>query len=257
LFWIRLFGENVAILNPTSIIGGEAAKIYMLTERGVKQRAALHSIILSRAIMIITQIFMLLLATTWFLSITVLDFSVSSSVLGWIGAVLGMLALFLVLMRSSLFQKVVKKLLQRLRLLHPFHKARAFLAELWLELRAFYRGNRRSMFLAFFFCCLHWIIGSVEFYLILLFLGFKTTLAKALLVDMGVIVFKTAGAFVPGQLGVEEYGNKVMLAIIGIASSTIWITASILRRARQLCWIILGVVSYFIHLHRRPANLPS
>ena len=108
------------------------------------------------------------------------------------------------------------------------------------------------MLLSFLASCLHWIVGSLEFYFILLFLGVKTTVAKALLVDMGVIVFKSAGAFIPGQIGIEEYGNKVMLGIIGIAGGTIWITVSILRRARQLAWILLSLLVYFIQFHGRP-----
>jgi hypothetical protein len=69
---------------------------------------------------------------------------------------------------------------------------------------------------------------------------------QALTVDMGVVLFKSAGAFIPGQLGIEEYGNKIMLLVIGVPGAGIWITASILRRARQLFWILFGVVLYFV-----------
>ncbi|MEI6409017.1 MAG: lysylphosphatidylglycerol synthase transmembrane domain-containing protein [Bacteroidota bacterium] len=256
LFWIRMIGENFAILNPTSMIGGEAAKIYMLTDLGVNRRQALHSIILSRAIMIISQIFMLSLACISFLSLSMQTFSWPH--FEWLrigGGVVLMLGLAMAL-RGDYVRKGVKKLFLRLRLMDFYRRACTFLAELWLELRAFYRGNRRAMFMSFLFCCLHWIVGSLEFYFILLFLGIKTTVFKALLVDMGVIVFKTAGAFIPGQIGIEEYGNKVMLSIIGIAGDTIWITVSILRRSRQLFWIIVGLLMYFIRFHGKPAILP-
>jgi len=257
LFWIRMIGENIAILNPTSVIGGEAAKIYMLSDLGVNRRQALHSIILSRAIMIISQIFMLSIAGIAFLSLTTSTFSWPH--LEWLqiaGGVVLIVGLVMVL-RGGYFRKGVKKVLVRLRLLDFYRRTYTFLAELWLELQAFYRENRRAMFLSFLFCCLHWIAGSLEFYFILLFLGVKTTVFKALLVDMGVIVFKTAGGFIPGQIGIEEYGNKVMLSIIGIAGDTIWITASILRRSRQLCWIVVGLLMYFIRFHGKPAILPS
>lgn len=145
----------------------------------------------------------------------------------------------------------MKRFFVRVGFLEFYQKIRVFLRELWQELRVFYRENRRAMFLSFLFCSLHWIVGSLEFYFILLFLGVKTTIAKALLVDMGVIVFKTAGGFIPGQIGVEEYGNKVMLAIIGIAGNTIWITASVLRRARQLCWIVLSFLVYFFYFRKK------
>lgn len=253
LFWIRQIGENVAILNPASMIGGEAMKIYMLRNLGIDQRQTLHSILLSRALTIISQIGMLLLAGIWFLSLTVHDFS-------WFGEHWsGLLALpvsmagIYYLVRNRRFREGAKRILHSLGVLTKIRKARDYTRELWHELRAFYRNNRRAMLLSFLLSCLHWIVGSLEFYFILLFLGVKTTVAKALLVDMGVIVFKSAGAFIPGQIGVEEYGNKVMLAIIGIAGGTIWITASILRRARQLCWMMLSLLVYFVSFYRRNA----
>jgi len=253
LFWVRQIGENVAILNPASVIGGEAMKIYMLRELGVNKRQALHSILLSRALTIISQILMLLIAGIAFLSITVHDFS-SPKIYWWLlllipVAVIGVVFLF----RVPAFRNTVKAFFQRIGLLHRYIEARIFVAEIWLELRSFYRENRRAMLLSFLASCLHWIVGSLEFYYILLFLGVKTTVAKALLVDMGVIVFKSAGAFIPGQIGIEEYGNKVMLGIIGIAGGTIWITVSILRRARQLAWILLSLLVYFLQFHGRPA----
>jgi len=257
LFWIRQIGENVAILNPTSVIGGEAMKIFMLRELGVEKRQALHSILLSRALTVISQILMLLIAGVWFLSISVDNFSSLGNHWILISAIPVALFGILYILRHRLFKDLCKALLLRLGLLNHYLKTRSFVAELWLELRAFYRENRRAMLLSFLASCLHWIVGAMEFYFILLFLGVKTTIAKALLVDMGVIVFKSAGAFVPGQIGVEEYGNKVMLAIIGIAGETIWITVSILRRARQLTWILLSLLVYFLYFHRRPALFQS
>jgi hypothetical protein len=252
LYWIRMIGENIAILNPTSVIGGEAAKIFMLTDLGVQRRQALHSILLSRAITIISQIMMLLIAGIWFLSLTVDDWSWPVFNSWWILGFPLLVVCLVTVVRSRFFKNILRAAFRRIRLLEPYRKARVFLIELWLELVVFYRENRRAMFLSFLFCSLHWIVGSLEFYFILLFLGVKTTVAKALLVDMGVIVFKTAGGFIPGQIGIEEYGNKVMLAMIGVAGGTIWITASILRRARQLSWILIGFLMYFIRFHRRP-----
>jgi uncharacterized membrane protein YbhN (UPF0104 family) len=252
LFWIRMVGENVAILNPTSIVGGEATKIYLLTNHGISQRSALHSILLSRAITILSQLLMLSVAGVWFVSLSVEDYTPYSHYGWWLVAVLGMMAVLLALPSIRVFRNLLRLIFHHLRILHQLLKARLFLLELWQELRVFYRDNRRGMFLSFLACSLHWIVGSLEFYFILLFLGIKTTIAKALLVDMGVIVFKTIGGFIPAQIGIEEYGNKTMLAIIGITGNTIWITASILRRARQLSWIILGFLMYFIYFYRRP-----
>lgn len=257
LFWIRMIGENVAILNPTSIVGGEATKIYLLTNMGINQRSALHSILLSRAITIISQLLMLLVAGAWFLSVSLQNFGQLWHYGWWLLAAMGVVSALLVLPFIRTCRNILRFIFHQLRILNQVLKARLFLKELWQELRVFYHENRRGMLLSFLACSLHWIVGSLEFYFILLFLGIKTTVAKALLVDMGVMVFKTVGGFIPGQIGIEEYGNKTMLAIIGITGNTIWITVSILRRARQLSWIVLGLLMYFVYFHRRLARIQA
>ena len=115
------------------------------------------------------------------------------------------------------------------------------------------RNHKKVLFLSGVFALLHWVFGGLEFYLILKFLGLKVSVLQALLVDLGVVLFKAAGAFVPGQLGVEEYGNKIMLAFIGIPAEEIWVTASVLRRARQLFWIVFAVIVYFLVFKRQEA----
>ncbi|MFN0215977.1 MAG: lysylphosphatidylglycerol synthase transmembrane domain-containing protein [Saprospiraceae bacterium] len=249
-FWIRQIGENIAILNPASVVGGEAMKIYMLGNLGIDKRLALHSILLSRALTILSQLLMLLIAGICFLAITSDHYSWPGYHWLWILLLPAALIQIIVFSRNKAFKGKVHSVLQRLGLLNKYLEIRNYVGELWHELRTFYKENRRSMLLSFVASCLHWIVGSLEFYFILLYLGVKTSIAKALLVDMGVIVFKTAGAFIPGQIGVEEYGNKVMLAIIGIAGNTIWITASILRRARQLFWMALSLIVYIIFFRK-------
>lgn len=251
LFWIRQIGESFAILNPTSVIGGEAMKLYMLRNIGVDQRQALKSIVLSRAIAIISQVMMILIAGIWFLSVTTYDFTWPDNFWMWLcGTAIAIIGLF-VLLKNPDFREHIKAFFHRLGLLKRYLKTRDFVAELWRELRTSFRENRWAMLASFLACWLHWIVGSLEFYYILLFLGVKTTVAKALIVDMGVIVFKSAGAFIPGQIGIEEYGNKFMLSMIGIAGGTIWISVSILRRARQLFWIALAFLMYFLFFNKK------
>lgn len=113
------------------------------------------------------------------------------------------------------------------------------------------RQNKKYMVLSVLFAVLHWIFGALEFYFILKFLNIDITIVQALVIDLGVVFFKTAGAFIPGQIGFEEYGNKIMLSIVGVNSDEVWITASILRRARQIVWIGVAAVFYFLFIGKR------
>ncbi len=241
LFWIRLFGEMATLLNPTSIVGGEALKIFLLREKGVEDQWALHSILLSRAMMFISMFFLMFLMAIWFVTMYAEDFYWLLDHWPWL---LLLLAIGL-LLYSFRRHRALQNLPRRIPLSAKRKKFRLYMADLWQKLTAFYRQNKWAMFMSFVYSCLHWIVGSLEFYFILLFLGVKTTVINGLLVDMGVVVIKAAGSFVPGQIGIEEYGNKVMMEMIGITGATLWVTASILRRARQLFWIVVSAVMYF------------
>ena len=222
LFFIRHIGETAAWLNPTSVIGGDAIKGLLLAKYKVDKKIVVSSLLLSRMIMIVSQIG-LLLATSCYLLIQLPESSISQFSLTRMGG----------LSILSIRQNAVLKL-----------------KEVFGDLRMMLNTHRKLLIISCGFATLHWIVGSLEFFFILKFMGLKVSIMHALLVDLGVIIFKAAGAFIPGQLGIEEYGNKIMLMAIGVPGTEIWISASILRRARQLVWAGFGILIYFTMFYK-------
>ena len=104
----------------------------------------------------------------------------------------------------------------------------------------YFRGNKGRFLVAFLLCTIHWIFGSVEFLIVLRMMGLDISLMQAVVVEMGVSLFKTIGMIVPAQIGVEEYGNKVMLDVIGVVSNEIWLVVTLMRRGRQLFWLLIA-----------------
>ncbi|MBE9582931.1 flippase-like domain-containing protein [Mucilaginibacter sp. JRF] len=242
LFWIRHVGETVGVINPTSIVAGEAMKIYLLRDHQIEKPVVITSVLLSRVLMMVTQLLSLLIITILaFVFVPALHFSFSVAVM-----VLGILAGVVVIIYLLI---LLFKGLGKTRLGNWFacrtEKLRAKISEANTALRAFYYTNKKDLLIACCFFMLHWVLGSLELYIILRLLGTGAGFIPAMFVDMSVIIFKSAGAFVPAQIGVEEYGNKLMLAAIGLSATETWVTASLLRRARQLFWIITGLVAYF------------
>lgn len=256
LFFIRHIGETVSIVNPTSIAGGEAMKVFLLNKRGMEKKIVIASVLFSRLIMILSQILFFLLAAVFLLYSKTVQFPFNFSSLYVLFYVLFAVSLLLILIIR--YKNKLKIIRRKIKIASTFIKQLSVFREkvkkLFGQLPFFYKNNHKGLGLAFLFFSLHWIVGSLEFYLILQFLHVKASVVQALLVDMGVILFKAAGAFVPGQIGVEEYGNKVMLATIGLSDPEIWVSASILRRARQLFWIIFGLGIYFL-INKKSNNL--
>ncbi|BAV08937.1 conserved hypothetical protein [Filimonas lacunae] len=243
LFLIRHVGETVTLFNPASIIAGEAMKAWMLRNYPVKKSTVHASILVSRAIMIITQVVLFSGALILLLAAgpaPVITAGVVAKVLCWLAGV--------VLIVCIVFWGIKKARTTTVYLFVAKKTAalRAAMRETMAESKELYRNNRRALLMACFFTFLHWTVGSLEIYFILRILGTHADVVKSLLVDMGVVLFKSAGAFIPGQAGVEEYGNKMMLGMIGIHGTAIWIAASILRRVRQLFWLLVGVIAYVL-----------
>lgn len=224
LFLIRHIGETVTLFNPASIIGGDSVKAIMLGNYGIEKKRVMASVILSRLILIASQLSLFIL-TVFVLLIQYSGFSYTS--------------------HSQKTQGLYSFILFKTRFIRL--KTARFLNEIPL----LFRQNRKALIWSVSFALLHWFFGALEFYFILKFLGMEVSILQALLIDLGVVFFKAAGAFVPGQIGIEEYGNKFMLLAIGIPNTEIWMSASILRRARQLVWVAFGIAVYFLLFNAR------
>jgi uncharacterized protein (TIRG00374 family) len=243
LFLIRHIGEMVSIVNPASVIGGEAVKLYLLQNKGIEKTTLVASVLIARVMMTVTQL-LLFFSTLAFLLASQNGFgyrmpAVSFPLVGLLLLALSLIVIFCLnspdWLRRSALGRFLAGLAQRLELKQVFK-----------EFRIFFKTDKKGLLLCSFFFTLHWIAGSLEIYFILKFLGVDSSVVKVLFADMGIIIFKAAGAFVPGQIGVEELGNKVMLDIIGIPAVGIWITVSVLRRLRQVFWLFFGLAAYLI-----------
>lgn len=225
LFLIRHLGETAGMFNPASVIGGDALKAVMLRTYPIPEKKILWSILFSRVILVLSQLFLA--------AATALALIMQHPLLAWYQ--------FTNEKRSALYPL----LLIRWKILQTKFSSAI------QELPAMLKENKRMLVFSFFFALLHWVFGGLEFYFILKFLGLKVSVLKALMVDLGVVLFKAAGAVIPGQLGVEEYGNKIMLMAIGVPGEEVWVAASILRRARQLFWVVFGIAIYFLMFKKR------
>lgn len=243
LFSLRQVGETVGLYNPTSIIGGDMLKAELLKPYGISKSVAINSVASSRVTAVLSQILLFLGACVWLISNPAGKQAIQR--FGW---VFYLIVVVLLIAKIGLFIWLSKS--GKKHTSSP-KKPRNFLEKIYhnilkllIDIRTFYQENTRTFWFSYALATLHWIVGSLEFYFILLFLGFDVLPMHGLLLDMSVIVFKSLGAFVPGQLGVEELGNKLMLAAIGITGASVWITVSILRRAKQLSWILIGFILY-------------
>ncbi|HBK31919.1 lysylphosphatidylglycerol synthase transmembrane domain-containing protein [Limibacterium fermenti] len=249
IFIFRHVGEMLGAFNPTGVIAGDGLKAACLHRKGVKEDTIFSSLLLYRALAILSSIFLIVLSVL-FLSIGKINSGQSAFVILAGVAVLALIATVLVmfLMHRNLY---FGKLMEKMRRVTKW----GLFSDKFIEscysvnkaLSVYIRQHRNKFIGASLLSVLQWVFGAMEFYIVLNALGVGVSLADAVSVEMGVVLFKMIGAVVPGQLGIEELGNKVMLEAIGVVSNEVWLVVSIMRRARQLFWVLIaGVFSLMI-----------
>ncbi len=242
LFLIRHIGETIGLLNPTGIIAGDGVKAGLLGQKGIQPDVALTSIVVSRSLTMLSHFAVFILAGF-----------IINPMFGLKAAGVFLFACLMI----WFFMKLLGPIWSRNKS-HWLERLRNRNGQAWIDfgkrlrgqLQLLFKFDRRALWIAFILLALHWVMGAAEFWIILKLLNAPITMPEAVLIDSGVGFFKAAGILIPGQLGVEEYGNKVMLDIVGVHDQAIWITASILRRARQIFWILFGIAVYFISYHQ-------
>ncbi len=246
LFIIRLIGENIAVINPTNLIGGEGSKAYLLEKTGVPYKVGMASLILSRTLVITSQIFLFFLtsAIIFFLSDRVMD-----EFWNVIKFILLSILIIIVVIRLVIRFRLGKRLFGKFS--DRFTKLKSFLGNVKVELSRFYRYEKRSLIIAFILSAVHWMVGAMEIYVIFYAFGYDLTVLEAIFMDMGIVILKSFGAFVPGQIGVEEYANKLLMLAIGYSQISLWLGLSVLRRTRQLFWMLIGLILYFLFFRNK------
>lgn len=239
LFSIRQIGETVGLYNPTSIVGGDLLKAELLKPYQIDREVAINSVAISRMTAVLSQVLLFLLSIIWLLFSPFKD-----SILQVTGNYIYVFILLLFFAKIGLLYWLASNNQIKVSAENStfWKKLASSIKRVMHDMKIFFQKDPTMFWTSYCFFFVHWIVGSIEFYLILLFLGFDIQIMHGVVLDMGIIIIKSFGAFIPGQIGIEEFGNKIMLAAIGITSASLWITVSILRRARQVFWILIGLI---------------
>ena len=235
----RLAGEAFNLITPTAALGGEAVKAWLLRER-VPIEASLSSVIVAKTTITIAQgLFLLVgIAVAWG---TILNGSILLYGMLWLLAVEAIaLALFvLVQMRGMLGW--TGRLLERLGI--SAGRGRATLGRVDDALGQFYRTAPRRLGLSIAFHLVAWMLGSVETWLILRFLGIEVSLATATVIEAFGTAIRVATFLIPASLGVLEGGFVATFLALGLSAPAA-ISFSLVRRTREVAWIAIGLVAF-------------
>jgi glycosyltransferase 2 family protein len=242
LLSVRVVGEAFNMATPTGTLGGEAMKSWLLRGR-LPLSETLPSLIVAKTTITIAQALLLLLGVLLARK-TVAAGSPLLTAMQWL-VVIEALALgaFAVMQTRGLLGRG-GRLLQRLGV-HPPAATGEALGRVDDVLARFYREHRRRLILSIAFHFAGWLLGAVETWLILHFLGVPVSLLTAIVIEAFGMAIRAATFLIPGNVGVLEGGYAATFAALGLGS-TLGVTFSLIRRIRELTWITVGLLLFAI-----------
>ena len=235
LYGARLAGEALNLVTALGSVGGEAVKAWLL-RRDVAYEASVPSVVIAKTTITIAQALFLLIGVA--LAWTML--STDSRV---IGAMLWLLVVEVAAVAGFVGVQVAGLVGRAGRLLEWFGvlKRSDYAERLDAALRDYYRRDWRRLSLSTGFHLAGWLLGALEAFVILYFLGIPAPLVTATVIEALGAGVRFATFMVPASLGAFESANAAAFDAMGLGAGA-GLAFSFVRRARQLVWIGIGML---------------
>ena len=249
LLWIRLAGEAFNLTTPTAALGGEAVKTWLLRDR-VSVSEALSSVIVAKTTITIAQGLLLLVGVVLAWTTLAPDSRLLIAMQWLLALELLALAIF-VLAQTRGLAAFGGRVLARLGA-RRFER-HAGLGHVDRALAGFYlrQPGRLGLSIGFHFAA--WLLGAVETWMILWFLGSPVSLVTATVIEAFGTGIRFATFLIPGSLGALEGGYAATFSALGLGG-TLGVTFSLVRRVREIVWIALGLVAFAVLRLPRPPD---
>ena len=236
---VRMVGEVFNTVIPAAGVGGEPLKAELLKRHyGVDYRDGAASIIVAKTVNMIALV--LFLAGGLVLTVASPALPDSFDVLA--GAAMAALVagtgVFYAAQRFELSSRLGAWLGAR-PIGRPLSSALAHIADTDAKLIRFYVGHRLRFAAAVGLGLVNWLLGVLEVYVTMHFLGHPVSLADAWIIEAGAQLVRVGVFFVPAGIGVQEGAFALICAAL-TGSPALGVAAALVRRVREVVWLIWG-----------------
>lgn len=226
---------------PSANLAGEPVKAYLLKKHNVSMVEGIASVVISKALMTISQIVFVMLGVGFLLF--QLDVSGSRFISIVAITLLGIpiIVLILFIQKRGIFSSLtglLRLIKIKIRYLEENVERLRALDE---DILDFYRNYKKNFCLSVSFYFLGWIAGLIEVSLVLHFLGYPVGFFPTYIIESLSTVAKGITSFIPGSIGGQEGGIIMIFSCLKLSAS-IAITFCILRRLRELIWTAAGLL---------------
>ncbi|QBQ99689.1 flippase-like domain-containing protein [Paraburkholderia pallida] len=244
----RWSGESVNSLLPAGQIGGPVVMVRQLAQRGMSMRDAAAAITVSTTLQALAQIvfavFGIALFSVYAANGAPRDLGVAALIAT--GVLAALIGLFYVAQRRGLFGRVLRL------------ASKVFGKRDWSSLttradaiddavKALY-ADRARVAASFALSFVGWLVGIVEVWLALRFLGHPVGWVDALLLESIGQAIRGAAFAIPGSLGVQEGGYLLLAPLVGLPPEAA-LALSLAKRAREIVLGLPGLL--YLHISER------
>jgi len=256
----RWIGESVNSLLPAGQIGGPVMMVRQLSQRGLRMRDAAAAITVSTTLQALAQIVFAMLGLLLFGASAAHGamHDLQTAALIATGVLAALAVAFYAAQRRGLFGKalrVVSKVFGKRDWSALTTRADA----VDVAVRELY-DQRGKVAASFALSLAGWIIGTVEVWLALRFLGHPVGWVDALLLESLGQAIRGAAFAIPGSLGIQEGGYLLLAPLVGLPPEAA-LALSLVKRARELLLGLPGLL--YLHFserswqRRRDSRLPA
>jgi uncharacterized protein (TIRG00374 family) len=237
---IRLVGEAINNVVPSMYVGGETAKVYLLKRQGVTVMAATSAAVRSKTAQSVAQ------STFVALGAAVAAYSLpdAAAATKWTFAGIALLgfiiaALLFKIQKRGIFTTLigwVRKLGFKLKSLVA---KEGKIRELDNEIYNFYNRDQKDFRRCTAIYLVGWVVDTVEIMVVAHLLGVDMAWSDAFAMEAFISVARGFNIFVPGSLGVQEFGIVGLFTLFGYGPD-LGLIYAIVRRGRDVFFAGLG-----------------
>ena len=226
---LRFVREGINTLLPVATVGGDFVGARLLAKRGVPGALAGASMFVDLMTQAVTQLLFTILGLGLLVWLDG-DGPVARTVGGGVALAIPALAAFYLIQRRA-GHRVIQALLNRFASGREW-RALGAIDQLYDSLRRLY-GAQSRVFAAIVIHFGGWIVGTLEVYLCLHFMGYPVDFMQALVIESLAQAVRGAAFAVPGALGAQEGGLIALCGLFNIPAEAA-LALSLVKRFADL-----------------------
>ncbi|MGE0484796.1 MAG: flippase-like domain-containing protein [Gammaproteobacteria bacterium] len=241
MFVVRMIGEAYNNITPTASLGGEPIKAWLLKVNwGIPLRDAGASLVIAKTTSMFSLVVFVAIGVAMLLGHDEIEGTHKLAALLGLGFIVLCAVVFFLMQRLRLSSLVARRL-GRTRFGQRLAGAIVAAEDIDRQFEHFYSRHGARLAWSFTFAMANWVLGVVEVWLIMDFVGYPVSFAEAWMIECMVQAVRTAAFFIPAGLGAQEGAFLIGVgSLTGVASAGV--ATALVRRFRDLVWIGLSLV---------------